>query len=87
MVTDYYGIFHITNTDICSWYEFAREIIGLAGLNAKVIPITSDQYPQKAKRPSYSVLNHYHLQLLGMDNIRTWRDALRDYMDVKNYLK
>jgi len=78
--TDFYGVFHITNTGICSWYEFASKIIQISGLSARVIPITSDKYIQKAKRPQFSVLDHFHLRLLGMDNIRSWEEALADYM-------
>jgi len=78
--TEYYGIFHITNRGSCSWYEFTEEILRLAGLKTPVIPITSDQYPQKAKRPRFSVLDNCHLRLLGMDDMRLWQEALRDYM-------
>jgi len=78
--TEYYGIFHITNRGPCSWYEFAKEILRLAGLDTPVIPVTSDQYPQKAKRPRFSVLDNYHLRLLGMDDMRTWQKALEDYI-------
>lgn len=85
--TEYYGVFHITNRGSCSWYEFAREILTLAGSNTRVVPITSDQYPQKAKRPHYSVLDNYHLRLLGMDDARPWQEALRDYMIRKGHIK
>ncbi len=85
--TEYYGIFHITNKGTCSWYEFAKEILRLAGLETPVIPITSDQYPQKARRPSFSVLDNYHLRLLGMDDMRPWQEALGDYMISKGHLK
>ncbi|MCR4392987.1 MAG: dTDP-4-dehydrorhamnose reductase [Dehalococcoidales bacterium] len=85
--TEYYGIFHVTNSGTCSWYDFTREIIRLAGLPVKVIPITSDQYPQKARRPAYSVLGHYHLQLMGMDDLRSWQEALKAYMVEKGHLK
>ncbi|MBT9145537.1 MAG: dTDP-4-dehydrorhamnose reductase [candidate division WS2 bacterium] len=81
--TEYYGIFHITNKGSCSWYEFAKEILMQAGLNIPIISITSDQYPQKAKRPHYSVLDNYHLRLLGMEDMRAWQEALEDYMKVK----
>jgi dTDP-4-dehydrorhamnose reductase len=84
--TEYYGIFHITNRGTCSWYEFAREIIRLSGLKTPVIPITSDQYPQKARRPSFSVLDNYHLMLLKMDDMRSWQEALVDYMNEKGYI-
>ncbi len=87
IATAYYGIFHITNRDSCSWYDFAKEILEQAGLKTLVIPITSDQYPQKAKRPRFSVLDNCHLRLLGMDDIRPWQEALKDYMKEKSHLK
>lgn len=81
--TEYYGIFHITNNGHCSWYQFATEILRLAGLKTPIIPVTSDEYPQKARRPRFSVLDNYHLRLLGMDDMRPWQEALRDYMICK----
>ena len=86
MTTDYYGIFHITNRGACSWHEFTREIFKLAGMKTPVVPITSDQYPQKARRPRYSVLDNYHLRLLGMDDMRPWQEALRDYMVARGHI-
>jgi dTDP-4-dehydrorhamnose reductase len=83
MTTEYYGIFHVTNRGSCSWYEFTVEILRLAGLKTRVVPITSDQYPQKARRPAYSVLDNYQLRLLRMDEMRTWQEALADYMREK----
>lgn len=85
--TRYFGIFHIVNRGICSWYEFASKILQFAGLKTLVIPITSDQYPQKAKRPNFSALDNYHLRLLGMDDLRPWQEALKDYMREKGHLK
>ncbi|MFC1951001.1 dTDP-4-dehydrorhamnose reductase [Chloroflexota bacterium] len=85
ITTEYYGIYHITNRSYCSWYEFACEIIKQAGLKLSIIPISSDQYPQKAKRSSFSVLDNYHLRLLGMDDIRPWQEALADYIREKTF--
>ena len=85
--TEYYGIFHITNKGACSWYEFAKEILRLAGLETPVIPITSDRYPQIARRPRYSVLDNYHLRLLGMDDMKPWQEALKDYMTERGHLE
>jgi dTDP-4-dehydrorhamnose reductase len=84
--TEYYGIFHITNRGVCSWYEFTAEIIKLAGIEILVVPVTSDQYPQKARRPRYSVLDNYHLRLLGMDDMRPWQEALRDYLAARGHI-
>lgn len=87
VTTEYYGVFHITNKGSCSWYEFATEILKLAGLKTPLIPITSDQYPQKARRPRFSVLDNCHLRLLGIDDMRPWQEALRDYMREKGHAK
>ena len=84
--TEYYGIFHITNRGHCSWYEFTQEILKMASLKTPVIPITSDQYSQKARRPHFSVLDNYHLRLLGIDDMRPWQEALKDYMSKKGHL-
>lgn len=84
--TEYYGIFHMTNKGSCSWYEFATEILRLAGLKTPVIPVTLDEYPQKARRPHFSVLDNYHLRLLGMDDMRHWQEALKDYMISKGHI-
>lgn len=86
ITTEYYGIFHATNKGACSWYEFTKEILRLTGLKTPVIPITSDQYPQKAKRPSFSVLDNYHLRLLGMDDMRPWQEALKAYLKEKGHI-
>ena len=82
--TGYYGVFHITNRGFCSWYEFAAEILRLAGLKTPVLPITSAEYPQEARRPRYSVLDNYHLRLLGIDDMRPWQEALKDYLKEKS---
>lgn len=85
--TEYYGVFHISNRGTCSWYDFAKEILRLAGQEVPVVPITSSQFPQKARRPCYSVIDNYHLRLLGMDDMRSWQDALEDYMKEKGHME
>ena len=87
IITEYYGTFHMTNKGACSWYEFTVEILRLAGSKTTVMPVTSDQYPQKARRPHYSVLDNYHLRLLAMDDMRDWEEALRDYMTSKGHIR
>jgi len=84
--TEYYGIFHVTNRGACSWYNFTTEILKLVDIKTPVVPITSDQYPQKARRPRYSVLDNYHLRLLGMADMRPWQQALRDYLVVRGHI-
>jgi len=77
--TDYYGIYHATNTGSCSWYEFAQAIFAEAGIDVKVDPITTDQFPRPAKRPKYSVLDHMAIRAHGLTDLRHWREALRAY--------
>jgi len=84
--TEYYGTFHITNRGSCSWHEFAQTILKQAGLQAAVVPVSSDQYPQRAKRPRFSVLDNYHLRLLGMYDMRTWQEALMDYLKARGHI-
>lgn len=79
-VTDQYGIYHCTGNGVCSWYEFACAIAELAGLPCQIVPCTSQEYPQKAKRPAYSALDHSSLRAVVGDNMRPWREALRDYI-------
>jgi dTDP-4-dehydrorhamnose reductase len=81
--TEYYGIIHITNSGICSWHEFAVEIVKEAGLNTPVIAIPTAQYPQKARRPFYSVLANYQSKLLNWKEMRNWKVALHEYFKQK----
>ncbi len=85
--TNNYGIFHITNSGTCSWYEFAKEILRLSGLKTPVVPITSAQYPQKARRPRNSVLDNRHLRQAGIGGMRPWQEALEDYLKEKGHLR
>ncbi len=78
--TSHYGLFHVTSKGNCTWYEFAGEIFRLLGLEPDLTPTTSDAFAAAARRPSYSVLANHHLEELGMDDLKHWRDALREYL-------
>ncbi len=75
-----YGIYHITNSSYCSWYEFATEIAGLKPGKTKIKPISSDKFSRPARRPAFSVLDNTMLRLEGIQQPRHWKEALRDYM-------
>jgi dTDP-4-dehydrorhamnose reductase len=77
---DKYGIYHMTNTDSCSWYEFALEIFKLMDLNVRVVPTTTEEFGAKARRPAYSVLDNANLRKIGLADLRSWKEALRDYI-------
>lgn len=78
--TEKYGRYHATNEGLCSWYEFACEIFRQAGMNVKVTPVTSDQYPAKAKRPMNSRMDKSKLQENGFERLPSWQDALGRYL-------
>ena len=72
-----YGIYHLSNDDACTWYEFAREI--LKDTDVEVLPVTSAEFPQKAYRPKHSVMSLEKAKRLGF-TIPTWRDALQQFL-------
>ncbi len=78
--TDKYGIYHATNEGYCNWYEFACEIFRQAGMTVKVSPVTSDQYPAKAKRPYNSRMSKDKLTENGFERLPEWKDALSRYL-------
>lgn len=78
--TEYYGTYHGTNNGFCSWYEFAKKIFEIKNIDVKVNPITSDKFPSKVNRPSYSVLDNFMLKLIDLDNFKHWEDALKEYL-------
>lgn len=77
------GIVHATNRDNCSWFEFAREIIGVAELTTTVRPVASEHFVRPAQRPKYSVLSSKSLERYGIE-MPDWKDALRRYMLERN---
>lgn len=78
--TDKYGVYHVSNSGHCSWYEFANAIFREASVSIEVQPVTTDQFPRPARRPAYSVLDHMGLRLNGFHDLRHWREALSDYI-------
>lgn len=70
-------VLHGTNSGNASWHQFAQKIFNLLGFNAaRVKPIMSQNYPQKAKRPKNSVLSHQNFSEIGMEPLRDWELAL-----------
>ena len=72
-------ICHYTNEGVCSWYDFATAIMEEAGLTCRVNPIATSEYPTKAQRPSFSVLETDKIRTHYNIAIRGWRKALKDY--------
>ena len=83
--TDKYGRYHATNEGLCTWYEFACEIFKQAGMDVSVAPVSSDEYPAKAKRPSNSRMHKSKLTANGFQPLPTWQDALSRYLKEIDY--
>lgn len=75
-----YGIYHCTGKGECSWYEFARRIMELSGLDCMVEPCSTEEYAAAAPRPAYSSLDNLMLRVTVGDRMRDWDEALRSYI-------
>jgi len=73
------GIVHVTNAGNCTWFEFAREVLGAAGLRNEVRPVTSREFVRPATRPANSVLSATSLHRCGIE-LPEWQDALQQYL-------
>jgi dTDP-4-dehydrorhamnose reductase len=83
MATNRYGLYHLTNANACSWYEFARAIFELERVRVDPTPITSADYAAQARRPLYSVLNTGLYESLSLSPLRPWREALVAYVQER----
>ncbi|USK68328.1 dTDP-4-dehydrorhamnose reductase [Peribacillus asahii] len=85
METDKYGVYHISNSGSCSWYEFAQAIFEEARLAVDLTPCQTIDFPRLAHRPKYSVLEHTSIKTNGFSNMRHWREALNIFMQSNKY--
>ena len=74
------GTFHLTCEGEASWYEFACEIFRQRGIEQKVIPCTTSEFPRPAPRPANSRLEKRMLRLCNLPPMPEWRDALREFL-------
>ena len=75
-----YGIYHISNSGSCSWYEFAQEILRVMGYELRVKGISSEGLNRPARRPRFSVLdNSRYIKIIG-EPLKSWQEALREYL-------
>ncbi|MDQ0196805.1 dTDP-4-dehydrorhamnose reductase [Paenibacillus wynnii] len=84
--TEKYGVYHASNSGACTWYEFtgaifaeAEDILGL-NFTAKLEPCDTEQFPRPAPRPRNSVMEHLSIRTNGFQDIRHWREGLRDFL-------
>ncbi len=74
------GIYHISNSGSVSWFDYAKEILKLAGSQTKVVPISSKELDRPAKRPKMSVLDNSKFIKLTGHKMRNWQEALKEYV-------
>jgi dTDP-4-dehydrorhamnose reductase/dTDP-4-dehydrorhamnose 3,5-epimerase len=79
--TNQYGIYHGVNEGYCSWYEFAKAIFEKAGIEIKINPITTEEYPTKAKRPLNSRLLKDNTDKTGIKRLPHWEDAISRFIE------
>ena len=82
--SDYYGTYHCTGNGECSWFEFTKEIILLAGISCELMPCTTEEFPRPAPRPAYSALDNLALRCTVGDQMRPWQAAIAAYMTHYN---
>lgn len=80
--TEKYGVYHATNEGLCTWAEFAAEIMRLAGRKTKIIPVTSAEYKTAAVRPLNSRMSKKSLDDNGFGRLPSWQDALERYIGL-----
>ncbi len=78
--TNKYGIYHVSNTGSCTWFDFAKEIFRQTNKTVKLEPCTSDEFPRPAKRPVNSVIDQMGIRINQFDPLPYWQDALNRFL-------
>jgi dTDP-4-dehydrorhamnose reductase len=79
--TDYYGLYHCTNKGVCSRFDVAKKIVELLGMSSVTVePVSSAHFPLPATRARSEMSRNYKLELLGMNTLRNWEEALKSYI-------
>ncbi|MDR0371329.1 MAG: dTDP-4-dehydrorhamnose reductase [Prevotellaceae bacterium] len=76
------GIYHYSNEGVCSWYDFTKAILNTSKIRCEVLPIETKDYPSRALRPHYSVLNKHKIKSTYRLNIPHWKDSLERCLEI-----
>lgn len=79
--TEEYGTYHVTCSGVCNRYEFAKEIVRLAGKEVNIIPVPTRKAEYCSARPTFTVLDNFLINVLGFHKMPTWIDALEEYIE------
>jgi dTDP-4-dehydrorhamnose reductase len=74
------GVFHVTNSGSCTWFDLAAFALDCCGIPAEVQPVKTEAYPRPAPRPANSVLANHGLARAGLPPMRPWQQAVREYV-------
>ncbi len=74
------GVYHVTNSGSCSWYDLACRAVEWGGLDVRVSPVSTGEFPRPAPRPRNSVLENRRLRAEGLPLARCWTEAAREYL-------
>ncbi|MBR4871550.1 MAG: dTDP-4-dehydrorhamnose reductase [Alistipes sp.] len=72
------GIYHYSDLGECTWYDFAREILHKAKMDTNITPCKSSDWPSKAQRPHYSVLDKSRIATTNVVTLKTWQERLEE---------
>lgn len=81
--TNKYGLYHASAEGSCTWYEFAQEVFKLTNNKADLIPISSRELSQTARRAQYCVLENNNLKKLDINVMKDWKEGLKEYIQEK----
>lgn len=79
-----YGVYHYSNEGVTSWYDFAKAIFDISETQVKVLPIRTSEYPTKAQRPAFSVMDKTKIKTTFNIEIPYWRDSLATCLEKLN---
>lgn len=79
--TERYGIYHASNSGVCTWFDFASAIFEESGKQMEVIPCSTEEFPRPAPRPSYSAMEHLAIRTNGFEDLRPWREGLKAFLE------
>lgn len=83
--TKEYGVYHITNAGVVSWYEFTKDILELSNISGTIVkPCTTKEFPRPAVRPKYSPLENFNYRICGFEPLRHYKEALKEYLEQEN---
>jgi dTDP-4-dehydrorhamnose reductase len=83
LLTDEFGLYHMSCQGETSWYEFARTILERLGSTTKVVPVPNDFYPTTFRRPEGTYLINAALEARGLDHMPPWEHALAQYLNAR----